>query len=565
MDSTPATLPRPRTAGRPSLRLALPLAAVAALLGLVFLLPTRDEHAARPTGADRLSLVRVELDQPPDWARERGRDELVRCLDRMSWGSHASIEASREVLARHAGQLAPELLGRLELAGDHDAPLASKLVELLGAEDCRQPAVLDELVRRALSFSALESKAALRVLSHVDDPRSVNAIKTRLFDTDEDVVGFARGALAELARGGNLEAREAVLTELEADPVDVDLAYLTVAATFPHDERTDTLLQKIAARAQGTVRLVALTGLLARDDPDAVASFEQMLRDGEFELRVEVLRAIAAANRVIGQDQWEDILRVNIYSLCQPLVHVLLTAYDTGHPDAGRALDLLERLATDSSSCVQSDVLDALFRRRHPDAIEGVRGDLQRTVGLQLGLVVDRIVAGPDEIPSDKQVRADLAQLALDRLEQDTLLSDPDRVTLCRLLSTIAPDRSADVLVNYALGRHVSQLVASEAGDLLPGSGVPVIERLGRELGTPEADELMIWVAAQGHLGATLPYLQRILCSTATEPRLRQGALDALGLVHDGPREAVLRSVLDTCLKDPALRERAQLVFWNYL
>src|SRR5262249_44471248 len=210
-------------------------------------------------------------------------------------------------------------------------------------------------------------------------------------------------------------------------------------------------------------------------------------------------------------------------------------------------------------------VLDALFARRHPDAIEGVRQDLQHVVGVQLGTVVDRIIAGPDEIPSDKQVRADLAQLALERLEQDTLLADPDRVTLCRLLATISPERAADVLVNYALGRHVSPLVAEGAGDLLPGAGAPVVERLGRELGTPQADELMVWVASQGHLGATLPYLQRLLCSTATEPRIRQAALDALGLVHDGPREAVLRELLDGCIKDPALRQRAQLVFWNSL
>src|SRR5215468_8816181 len=183
MDTSPASLPAARSAARPSLRLALPLAAVVALLALVFLLPSRDERGTRSAGVDRLSLIRVELDQPPDWARERGRDELVRCLDRMSWGSHASIDASRAVLALHAGQLAPELLGRLALAGDHDPPLASKLVELLGAEDCTRPDVLDELVRRALSFSALEAKSALRVLSHVDHPRSVNAIRTRLFDT----------------------------------------------------------------------------------------------------------------------------------------------------------------------------------------------------------------------------------------------------------------------------------------------------------------------------------------------------------------------------------------------
>jgi hypothetical protein len=565
MDTSPASLSAARSPSRPSTRLALPLLAVVALLGLVFLLPTRDEGAVRPGAADRLSTVRVELDQPPDWARDRGRDEIVRCLDRMSWGSHASVAASREVLAKHAGQLAPELLARLALAGDHDPPLVSKLVELLGAEDPLAPGVLDELVRRALSFSALEAKAALRVLAHVDHPRSLNAIHTRLLDTDPDVVGFARGAIARLAQHGNAEARDLVLQELERDPVDVDLAYLTAAAAFPADPQTDAVLQKIAARGGGTVRLVALTGLVARDDPEAVASFEEMLREGDFPLQTEVLRATAAANRVLGQDQWETILRLNSYSICVPLVNVLLTAFDTGHPSAARAMELLERAATDRTCVVQSDVLDALYARRHPDTIEGVRRDLQDVVGVHLGLVVDRILRGPDEIPSDKQVRSDLAELALQRLERDSVLSDADRATLLRLLVSIAPARGADALVNAALGRHVSPLVAEAAGDLLPAGGEPIIERLGRELGSPQADLLMVFVAAQGHSGATLPSLERLLCSTATEPRTRQAALDALGLVREGPREAVLRQVLDQCLRDEALRQRAQLVFWNYL
>jgi hypothetical protein len=564
MDTLPASLPA-RPAARPPLKLALPLLAVLALLGLVFLLPSRNERGVRPGLADRLSTVRVELDQPPDWARSRGRDEIVRCLDRMSWGNHAAVEASRGVLRLHAGQLAPELLARLELAGDSDPPLASRLVELLGAEDPLAPGVLDELVRRALSFSSLEAKAALRVLSQVDQPRSINAILTRLYDTDPDVVGFARGALARLAQRGNVEAREAVLAELESDPVDVDLAYLAAAASFPADERTDVVLRRIAAQGGGTVRLVALTGLVARDDAEAIASFEQMLREGDHELKVEVLRATAAASRVLGLSEWESLLRTNAYALCVPLVNVMLTACDTGHPAAARALELLERAATDPGCVVQVDVLNALYARRHPSVIEGVRHDLQRVVGIQLSLVVDRILVGPDEIASDKQVRADLAELAIQRLERDTVLSDADRVTLCRLLVSIAPERGADVLVNYALGRHVSALVSEGVSDLLPAAGDPVVVRLGRELGTPLPDELMVFMAAQGHSAATLPFLQRLLCSTATEPRIRLAALDALGLVRQGPREALLREVLERCELDEALRQRAQLVFWNYL
>src|SRR5262245_14088042 len=183
MSTTPIPATPTRSAAgsgerRPA-RVLLPLLAVVALLGLVFLLPTRDESAQRPA-TQRLSSLRIELDEPPDWARERGRDEIVRCLDRLDWGSHAAESASREVLGRHAGQLAPELLSRLATVGDRDPVLASKLVDLLGAEDPDAPGVLDELVARGLSFSGLESRAALRVLARTDRPRAVTAVRTRL-------------------------------------------------------------------------------------------------------------------------------------------------------------------------------------------------------------------------------------------------------------------------------------------------------------------------------------------------------------------------------------------------
>jgi hypothetical protein len=545
-------------------RVLLPLLGVAALLGLVFLLPTRDESAQHPATA-RLSSLRIELDEPPDWARDRGRDEVTRCLDRLDWGSHASEAAAREVLSRHAGQLAPELLSRLATVGDRDPVLASKLVELLGAEDPDAPGVLDELVARALSFNGLEARAALRILARTDRPRAVTAVRTRLVDTDPDLAGYARGALADLARRGNPEARDVILSELEKDPVDVDLAYLTVASGFPHAERTDTLLRRIAEKGNGTVRLVALTGLLARDDPWAADQLMELLRNGGLDVRQQVWRAAATAHKVFGQDEWSQTLKDNIFSIASCVVSVLFVAYDTGHPDAARALELLEREATNPSSSVQSLVLDELFIRRHPNVIETLRGELPVLTGTNLGLTVDRIIMGPKDRPADLALRADLAQLALTRLENDRDLRDVDRVSLCRLLSDIAPEQSAPVLVDYALGRRgASPTVAEAVADLLGPLGDAGLARLQPELGTPAVDELAVYAAAQARSPAALPLLEQIIQAPGTAPALRVAALDCIALIPSGPREELLRRVIPT-LGDPELAHRAQLIFWNYL
>ncbi|MBM3985340.1 MAG: hypothetical protein FJ296_06595, partial [Planctomycetes bacterium] len=492
--SAPApSLPTPRTGSGP----LLPLLAVAGLAALVFLLPSREGAAPPAPVHQRLAAVRVELDEPPEWARARGVDEVVRCLDRLDWGSHAAAAAARETLDRHAGQLAPELLARLAAVGNSDAVLSAKYVELLGGEDPLSPGVLDELVARGLSFSALEARAALRVLARVTHPRAVNAVRTRLFDQDPEVVGYARGALAEQARRGSEEARQAILDELERDPVDVDMAFLTVAASFPAGDRAERVLRQVAERSAGTVHFLALAGLLARGDAAAGVEFEAMLRDGDMELQQHVLRTLATTRSVLGQDLWDTLVVQDAYPLCAPLVQILLSAMDQGHPDAARALTLLERIASDPTASVQAEARAGLFARRHPNAIEAARHDLQVLVGGQLVLVVDRIVSGPTDRPADLVLRAELAELAILRLRTDTGLTDPDRVSLCRLLTVIAPEAGADVLVEHALERGVSRAVADAVTDQLAVAGVPALERLALEASDPRAAALLVFVAAQ--------------------------------------------------------------------
>lgn len=553
----------PSAAPRGAARALLPLLAVGAIVALVFLLPSRDGATPATVAFARLAVVDVPLDPPPEWARERGRDEVLRCLDRMDWGSHAAVAAARETLARHAGSLAPEILSRLQALGDGDPVLAAKLVELLGAEDPGAPGVLDELVLRALSFSALEARAALRVLARIPHPRAVDAVRTRLFDADPEVVGFARGALAEQARRGSPEARAAILDEIESSPQDVDLAFLTVAAGFPADGRTEELLRRVALEGQGTVRFIALAGLLARDEPMAFEAFESMLRDGDAALQREVLLAAATARKVLGTDHWATWMQQDAHALCSPLAHILFAALDQGHPEAARALELLERAAGDPTASVREQVLDGLFARRHPNAIEGVRADLQVATGAGLTLVVDRIVAGPGDRPADRALRVELAGLALARLAGEPDLRDPDRVTLCRLLAAIAPEAGAEALVGHALGRGVSREVADAVADQLSTAGGAVVGRLGDELGDPQVDELLVYVAAQSRTAAALPWLERLLAAPGTAPATRRAALDCLALVQGEDREALLRRVLPAL--DPALQERAQLVFWNYL
>src|SRR5262245_6434043 len=221
-------LPTPLNADRSALRPMLVLAGVAVLMALVFLLPRRDAGSPATVAAE---LPKLELDEPPAWATQRGADdEVLRALDRLDWGGPGALQASREMLERHAGTLAPLVLPRLAGLGPDRAVLASKLIEVLGREDPATPGLLDALILHAQSPSGLEAKAALRVRAESGEHRALDGILPRLMDGGLAVRSFARAALAQVARRGDVVAQNVILNELEAQQLDPDLAFLTVAA-----------------------------------------------------------------------------------------------------------------------------------------------------------------------------------------------------------------------------------------------------------------------------------------------------------------------------------------------
>ncbi|MHC4844924.1 MAG: HEAT repeat domain-containing protein, partial [Planctomycetota bacterium] len=408
------------------------------LVALLYLLPQREAEPVveGPIQTRVLELPPLQLDEPPGWARQRGIDEVVRHLDRMSWGSHQVLVSSRDSLRRFAGQLAPEILSRLEAIGPGDPVLAAKLIELLGNEDPTTPGLVDELLRRALSNSALVSKAALRVLARVDDERAVEGIVARLFDTDPDLQAHARGGLAERARRGDKLAQDIVLDELELEADDPDLAFLAVVPEFGASEDVLRVLRLVVEQSGGAVRQVALTALLKLGDADAEAAFDEMLAGDDVFVHIEALTSAFTAGRVLGEAHWERFVRNGHREEVLALARLLTLSIDTGHDSALHAMTLLEFLASDGMSPVRSDVTSSLYFRRHVWAVEATRLQVQEAIGAGLSLAVDRVIDGPAELTPD------FADLALQRIA-DPELEESDRFILFRLLSHVAPERSA--------------------------------------------------------------------------------------------------------------------------
>ena len=178
-------------------------------------------RAATAVRRDRLPSPRLELDEPPAWAVQRGaEDEVLRALDRLDWGGPGALQASHEVLERHAGSLAPLVLPRLKGLGPDRAVLASKLIEVLGNEDPATPGLLDTLIDRARSPSGLEAKAALRVLAESREHRALDGILPRLMAPISACAASRARRLAQVARRGDLARAGRDPDHLEGQPQD---------------------------------------------------------------------------------------------------------------------------------------------------------------------------------------------------------------------------------------------------------------------------------------------------------------------------------------------------------
>lgn len=551
---------------RPSL---LPTLAILVLLGLVFLLPKRQDDSAAEAGfllpgsaaagadvaAVLAQLPRLELAEPPSWALSRGTDGVLRHLDRMAWGSHAAMVSSRRSLEQQAGSLVPEVLSRLAALGEGDTIQIAKLVAMLGTKESTEAEserVVEELVRRALSESALVAKAALRVLAYHPSPAALGGILERRNDDNLEVQSYARAALAERVRQGDNSALVYVLEELEETLASPDLAYVTALGEAAIDERARQVLHQIVDTADQNSVLTALASLLAHGDEMAMERVANLVEHGDTAARLNGMRMAALSGQVFMEDQWEDIVRERVRPLVLPLMSVLERSVNEGHEQALLAVQLLETIALDPTHSCNQEALDVLLRQSHPLAVEKTRTDLAESVGAYLNVSVDRIIHAGGELALE------YVDLAMQRLETEDL-GAAERTVLCRLVTHVDPSRSAGLVVEEVLDGESPGFLS-----LLARLGGHGLQQLAPGLDDDRQAGLFIYAAASTGMAEALPYLETIVLDTERDRALRFQALDCIVRLDAGPREEALRRVANA-LADPEISARARLLFWNYL
>lgn len=549
------------------MRSIVPALLVLVLLGLVLLVPERDAAegdsgfvvpgsaaAGRDVATALFTLPALDLTEPPPWATQRGDDEIQRLIDRLAWGNHDAVVRAREQLARHRGQLYPELLSRLRALGHTDPIVTSKLIAVLG-EEGSAPEVIDELTRAALSESALVSKAALRALAFIPVPEALGGILQRLHDDVPEVRTQARAALVHRVRGGDEEAIYYLVEDVQRNAATPDPHFLQVLGEVPADENVLRALRTVVERAGYEPKLTALSCLLVHGDEETKERVAEMIRSGDQITRVNAMRMTALARVVLAVDTWESTASFGAYQDCLNLMSVLVHAIRSGHDEAPLAYDLLELMAADPGHNAQAEALNVLFKFENAFAVDRTRLELQQGVGAWLGVTVDRIVGA-----GQTAAAAEMVAVALERLE-DPALGDDEEVLLLRLLANIDPASAAHRIAEHTRepGRMAEDMLPMLS--LLGGHGLSV---LSDHVDTDRGAAVYVYAAAQVGDPMALPVLEAIVLDEALDPMVRQHALDAVARLRSGPREDSLRQIA-LALDDPSVSERARLLFWNYL
>lgn len=536
----------------------IPILLAVLFLFLAYLLPSRGSaDTISPEGA---FLAPLEVTEPPAWALQRGKDEIVRNLDRLLWGSHSAMVASRDVLRRYGGGeiLAPEILGRLEALGDSDPIAIAKLIAVLADEDPSVSGQLDEFIYRAHSPSALVTMAALRALAFHPDDRAIHGILARLNDVDLQVRDVARAALVKRMQAGDIRARDVLLDELESSEEDPDLGFVAALQDVGESERADQLLRIMRTDGDGPSSMVAWAILLRRGDQSAAEHFSEQLKSDDSAVRLTALRVLGAAGMALGDESWERIAKHGTFQEVLALGEILLRAMDEGHPAASLAESLFRDRAEDPFSQVRVPFTDALLARGSAWAAEVTRSEILTKVGARLTQTVDRVIS------SGGAFTGDLADVAWQRLE-DVALRDVERAILLRLIAAVDPERAADTVVSAALGRNNESAVVSASMEaLLFQLGEPGLKRLQEEVSTLRGASLFVRVANEVGSPVALPVLETIVLNESMDLAVREAALDCIVLLDHGPREEVLRNVAER-LPGDLFRGRARLLFWNYL
>ncbi len=535
----------------------IPLIVVLVLVGLVYLLPQRGEERAV---AELPRPAVLDVTEPPTWAQQRGIDEVARNLDRIAWGNHDAMVAARRALAPHAGQLGDDVLSRMRALGQTDPVQTSKLLAILADQDDGSDEVYEMLADKALSPSSLVTMAALRALAYTPHQGAVFAMYPRLTAVDPDVQRVARAALTIRATNGDRAAQDLILEELERQGRYPDTAYLSTLRTFRESPDAVRLLRDATESGVLETSLTAWSSLLALGDPDAVDYFEEALASDDIVTQVNAVRVVATSGQVIGQDSWADLARSGIQPIVLTTASILLQAVETNHPSAPEAMALLEELAADALCPAQVDVTTALYQRNHAWAVEQTRKEVKTYVGGQLAQTVDRLLTAPDT-----EATRQMAELAFERLESGEV-RDIEAALLCRFLARTDPEAVAPRVVGYALNEDgVSPEVASEMMAQLDQLGDAGLAALAARMSSnPRAAVLFVTLAGQIRSAAALPVLEALVLDDSHDMRLRRDAMDAIVRIDEGPREEVLRRAAEALPSGP-LRERARLLFWNYL
>ena len=538
---------------------------VAVLLGILYLifhftLPQGKKSVKSPH--DDFYVRTVRLVDPPFSSVQKGPDlKYTRMLDRIAWGTTASVNRTIECLAMEPKKpFIPEVVRRIQRDRASNPSRAKRYIDLLAELD--DPATLPILIGCVSDVSGMVRMAALKGVSRFDERLATECLLEHARSPFPRTRDLCRDLLVERNDPEVLAFFKEMLQTREASALPFAMKAL---GAFGGPE-CRPLIRPFLDHADYTIRTVALQSLLRLGDDLAATKLEASLTHPGIVIRKGAVQNLYYARCLppmkillsLAKDP-EESVRILFVSVLGALV---------GRFEGGGLLDLPELpgvLREHQRPEIRQKAVEGLYRSGREEVILPYLRKVEEAFGAEFDVAVSLLTT---LLKSEES-----GPLLIERFRGDPDLTYKERVTILSGLSDLAFEEAAGLFFEVIRGEWACEIPASSA---FPLDRVATfkIHNLGDDL-------IPLWLEVLEN--DSTEYMRYLFINSARNMEDARAAGKLLEIAsnravsHDLRKEAVLTFAFLRNLSlgplllqyagretDPELSGLAQRVFWNF-
>lgn len=395
----------------------------------------------------------AKLVDPPDYAVRNGRDfRVTRWLDRIMWGTSASINGAIERLALEASDpgLCAEVVRRVQNLRSSSQTKAKLYLDLLS--EMNDPAALPTLIECTADSSSMIRVAALKGVARFDTDEAIDCLLEHAFD----IAGEPNPASLDLLTSKKHPKVWAFFEKALHEGIPGVVHFALRSPSLLEQPSAREILQSYLQHEDFEVRSVALQALLTVDDPLAFEQLQRELADPRPVIKRTAISMINSVLRLPDAGLLEDIAKNPDPEVRLQLARELVALTARFDKEALKPVRLaLVKLVDDSRPEVRLEALEGLYKIGREEIATPFLRRLETAYGGELGEAVSFIT----ELDA---MRDTIIDMSLRRLKEDDALQGPDRFALLSGLAEIEATEAIPFFFELIRGKRDARRIKAD-------------------------------------------------------------------------------------------------------